>query len=756
MSDLNPKRKNPLIPMGAITGKPDRARMEQVLRDYKSVGIEQFLIYPRSGLEYDYMSPDWMNLCRNTVEIAAELGMDIWLYDEYNWPSGNCRGQVTKGHEEFYPHALVFERTESGIESRVIRNKIGADILNPDAVARFLALTHQRYYDELHPYFGNVIKGIFTDEPSFGYFTRNNDGTFSGSFGEDTFLLAWYDDLEEDYHAVRGSDLRTDVEAHMANHTPAHLWEDYYRLMGNRMRTVYVGGMNNWCVAHGILLTGHLMWEDAPKSVRFNGETLKMLSEFSLPGMDEIPTRVTLDGDGHGMELSAMSLVQYAGQNKPGQLAELFALGPTDMTMSTMRQMIWITACFGVDHYVLAVAALDPKGNVEKGVYYFPTSKTQPWFEYYSVLSESAKQAAETARKTYQPAVRLRYPATLFMRTIHTDQENQIGDLYRDLLVALVRHQIQYLYLDEGEKTDLLVIAQDEGGLFLEGEEKRFNNADELAKYVNGKVSRRCVVYDEDGRETRDVLTRVWADDMVTLVDLTKDKPMDRLLTVKMGGRSGRVRLCGQDVFCGTMDDMTGLKPHRLEDVKMGALSLALEQDNLLRCLYTRADPVVRLHIAERLENLRLIVRKDPDPVMLKLDGKTVVAQKPDIRLPDGFTQLFGVTEPFFLEKGEHTLEILNGAVDYRFLPGVFLSGDFLKREDGLYSFDSTVRLGEVPGIPDYIGSFWLSAEVEIPARQGLILSLDTKGACTQAYLDGESLGTRCWVPFEWEIPDRF
>ena len=45
-------QKSPLIPMAAITVRPDRARMEQVLRDYKSVGIDQFLIYPRSGMEY--------------------------------------------------------------------------------------------------------------------------------------------------------------------------------------------------------------------------------------------------------------------------------------------------------------------------------------------------------------------------------------------------------------------------------------------------------------------------------------------------------------------------------------------------------------------------------------------------------------------------------------------------------------------------------------------------------------------------------
>lgn len=40
-----------------------------------------------------------------------------------------------------------------------------ADILNPEAVAKFIELTHDRYYEELKEYFGNTIIAFFTDEP---------------------------------------------------------------------------------------------------------------------------------------------------------------------------------------------------------------------------------------------------------------------------------------------------------------------------------------------------------------------------------------------------------------------------------------------------------------------------------------------------------------------------------------------------------------------------------------------------------------
>ena len=69
--------KSPLIPMGAMTGRPDAKRMREVLESYRSVGIDQFMIYPRSGMEYEYMSEEWLRVCEETVRIADELGIKI-------------------------------------------------------------------------------------------------------------------------------------------------------------------------------------------------------------------------------------------------------------------------------------------------------------------------------------------------------------------------------------------------------------------------------------------------------------------------------------------------------------------------------------------------------------------------------------------------------------------------------------------------------------------------------------------------------
>lgn len=42
---------------------------------------------------------------------------------------------------------------------------LAADLLNPDAVRTFITITHERYYQRLHRYFGTTVFAFFTDEP---------------------------------------------------------------------------------------------------------------------------------------------------------------------------------------------------------------------------------------------------------------------------------------------------------------------------------------------------------------------------------------------------------------------------------------------------------------------------------------------------------------------------------------------------------------------------------------------------------------
>lgn len=64
-------------------------------------------ICPRQGLEIPYLSEAWFDKVRIAVEAAAACGMQVWLYDEYPYPSGMAGGEVTLDFPEAKQRQLV-------------------------------------------------------------------------------------------------------------------------------------------------------------------------------------------------------------------------------------------------------------------------------------------------------------------------------------------------------------------------------------------------------------------------------------------------------------------------------------------------------------------------------------------------------------------------------------------------------------------------------------------------------------------------
>ena len=84
---------------------------------------------------------------------------------------------------------------------------------------------------------------------------------------------------------------------------------------------------------------------------------------FSLPGIDDIYTSFSSHD-----EMAILGAAEYAsGEN--GAMAELFALGPVDMSYAKKRCMLYLAAAFKINHYFLAISHMDMRGNLlMKGV----------------------------------------------------------------------------------------------------------------------------------------------------------------------------------------------------------------------------------------------------------------------------------------------------------------------------------------------------------------------------------------------------
>ena len=74
---------NPLIPMLAITGKPDKTRMDKIFKQYRGVKIDQVVLYPRSGCEFTHLSDEWYGFFKMFVSTSAGKGLKFWIYKDY-------------------------------------------------------------------------------------------------------------------------------------------------------------------------------------------------------------------------------------------------------------------------------------------------------------------------------------------------------------------------------------------------------------------------------------------------------------------------------------------------------------------------------------------------------------------------------------------------------------------------------------------------------------------------------------------------
>lgn len=285
-----PPREFTPIPFWFLNGDLSQEEIRRQLWDFCEHGVYGVVLHPRIGLpeRIGYLSDIFFAFIRTAVETAAELNMKVVLYDEGMYPSGSANGQVVAGHPELASLGLALADAvrqddlvlaETGSGTLVVRKSGGtirgihfgeddgephappsADILNPEAVERFLQLTHEAYYRKLAGYFGSTVIGFFTDEPSV--LGRNVKDMFPWTRGfEQVFAQAG--GVPENLAALFSGEENQDTRL-------------YRRLILERENEVYYGALSRWCEEHGVALMGHPHQSDDIEVERY----------FHIPGQD--------------------------------------------------------------------------------------------------------------------------------------------------------------------------------------------------------------------------------------------------------------------------------------------------------------------------------------------------------------------------------------------------------------------------------------------------------------------------------------
>ncbi len=151
------------------------------------------------------------------------------------------------------------------------------DTLNPDAVRRFIELTHEKYAERFGEDFGATIEGIFTDEPSMNRSPGDN--------------VPWTARLPGEFEFRKGYSLLTALPALFENMGPitAKVRCDFYDVASDMYVSAFFKQIHEWCDGHRIKLMGHPMYEgELVNHTREQGEWFRVMRYMHWGGVDQL------------------------------------------------------------------------------------------------------------------------------------------------------------------------------------------------------------------------------------------------------------------------------------------------------------------------------------------------------------------------------------------------------------------------------------------------------------------------------------
>lgn len=176
---------------------------------------------------------------------------------------------------------------------------ISGDLMNPDAMDKFIHLTHDRYYEVLKEYFGNTVIAMFTDEPDV--LGRNHR---AGSKPWTIGFMDWW--------LTHGGKEEQLPLLWLEGTNASQVRRQYEKAVNKRLGYAYYGKLSVWCAAHGIALTGH----------PHKSDEIGFLKYFQIPGQDLVwrwvapENHLGLEGLDTAMAKCSSDAARHAGKRR--------------------------------------------------------------------------------------------------------------------------------------------------------------------------------------------------------------------------------------------------------------------------------------------------------------------------------------------------------------------------------------------------------------------------------------------------------
>ncbi|MEW6201357.1 MAG: glycosyl hydrolase, partial [bacterium] len=475
---------------------------------FKAGGMGGFFIHARIGLITRYLSKDWMDSVRVSVDHAKKNGMLAYLYDEDRWPSGYAGGIVPSENPEYRQRAIHMVETikplvdaDIGAEWKLVRvfatEKLGnsliaykdvtpasgakvderyagktllyffqvyssatawfnnngyIDVMSPEAVAAFIRSTYDAYKDAVGSEFGKTVPAIFTDEPNF--LNRGNIPNNS---------IPWTDALPDTFRAEHGyaiEDYLPLLFYETGNHKKIRL--DFWTTATVMFRDAFARQIYDWCDKNNIKFTGHYMSEDTLASqIQWIGAAMPHYEYMQMPGMDHLGRNI------HNM-LTAKQVSSVAHQfARPLILTETYGCAGWNTNFDEFKWMADWHFALGVNFINQHLSWYTMRGCRKRD--YPPCLNYQsPWWRYHKMLGEYLHRASfATSQGDYTADALVLHPissAWAVYSPVFTERMNELNTQFVSLISLLSSRQVDY---DLGDEIIIARHGSVDGGKFV-------------------------------------------------------------------------------------------------------------------------------------------------------------------------------------------------------------------------------------------------------------------------------------------------
>ncbi|MCK6487724.1 MAG: hypothetical protein L6R48_05175 [Planctomycetes bacterium] len=413
--------------------KLDAQRLIEQFDHLAEMGMGGAHLHCRVGLATEYLGDEFMALVRQVVAHAKAKGLRAFLYDEDRWPSGFAGGLVTvnpehreqelvfartlpaadeageaigkrgaprqlaryavrlaggrlaayrrlaagakvpKGHEEWFACARTNERRTW------FNGQTYVDTMSRPAIEEFIRTTHERYRAAVGEDFGGVIPSIFTDEPA----VRPAEAKARAEDGG-AVRLPWTTTFPDTFAAAHGFDLLDRLPElfwEAADGSPARTRWCFFDHVASRFAEAYAGTIGAWCERHGLLHTGHLMYEDSlSHQTAWVADAMRSYRGFQLPGIDTL-----CDCLEYTTAKQAQSVARQDGRE--GLMSELYGVTGWDFDFTGHKRHGDWQAALGITLRVHHLAWVSMAGEAKRD-YPAPIDEHSTWFREYTLVED--------------------------------------------------------------------------------------------------------------------------------------------------------------------------------------------------------------------------------------------------------------------------------------------------------------------------------------------------------------------------------